>query len=184
VSRDERVSSPPPRAIGADAAPDVEATGARSVGQYLANQRKLRRITLEELSLRTRIPRRNLEHLESGAFDAQDDGFTRGFVRTVAEALGLDAAEAVMRLVGEPRAEEDRALRAARRATLLRVAVLVFVAGLSIVGVMLCVRRETADTQVESPAVTYRRDAVRGLAEDSGEQVPSAPKPAADSPRE
>jgi transcriptional regulator with XRE-family HTH domain len=70
------------------------------VGQYLANQRRLRRISIEELAERTRIPRRNLERLESGAFDSAADGFTRGFVRTVAEALGLDAGETVMRLVG------------------------------------------------------------------------------------
>src|SRR5262249_1813240 len=92
-----------------------EASSGHSVGQYLANQRRLRRISLEELAERTRIPRRNLERLESGAFDSAVDGFTRGFVRTVAEALGLDADEAVMRLVGEPPAEEDRALGAPRR---------------------------------------------------------------------
>ena len=40
------------------------------MGQYLANQRRLRRITLEELAERTRIPRRNLERLESGALDS------------------------------------------------------------------------------------------------------------------
>lgn len=150
--------------------------GPRSVGQYLANQRRLRRISLEELSERTRIPRRNLEHLESGAFDAHADGFTRGFVRTVAEALGLDAGEAVMRLVGEPRAEEDRALRTAQRATLWRVAVLVGAVGLALVAAGLCARRERSTADPESPAVTYRRDAVRGLAEDSGQQAPETGK--------
>jgi len=151
----------------------------RPVGQYLANQRRLRRISLEELSERTRIPRRNLEQLESGAFDAKDDGFTRGFVRTVAEALGLDAAEAVMRLVGEPRAEEDRALRAAQRAIRWRVAGLVLVVALVLVAAGLCAGREPRQPEPESPPVTYRRDAVRGLVEDSGAQAPepgSAPQ--------
>ena len=104
--------------------PAEEGAATRSVGQYLANQRRLRRISLEELSERTSIPRRNLERLESGAFDDAADGFARGFVRTVAEALGLDANEAVMRLVDEPRADEVRALAAARRAILWRVGAL------------------------------------------------------------
>jgi transcriptional regulator with XRE-family HTH domain len=98
--------------------------GARSVGQYLASQRKLRRISLEELSERTRIPRRNLERLESGAFDAAADGFARGFVRTVAEALGLDANEAVMRLSDEPRADEVRYIR--KSPVITELGVLVF----------------------------------------------------------
>jgi cytoskeletal protein RodZ len=73
-----------------------------SVGRYLARQRRLRGVSLDELAGLTKIPLRSLERLEDGAFDHQADGFTRGFVRTVAEALGLDAEEAVMRLLGEP----------------------------------------------------------------------------------
>ena len=142
-----------------------ERSAGHSVGQYLANQRRLRRISLEELSERTRIPRRNLERLESGAFDATADGFTRGFVRTVAEALGLDANEAVMRLVDEPRADELRALVAARRAVMWRVAALVAVAMLVVVGGIYLVLRAPAHEDAKAPAVTWRRDAVRGLAE-------------------
>jgi len=55
-----------------------------SVGHYLASQRKLRGISLEELATRTRIPGRNLERLESGALDGDSDGFSRGLVRIVA----------------------------------------------------------------------------------------------------
>lgn len=180
MSSEERASSAPlPRVPSEDAA-DAEGSAPRSVGQYLAKQRRLRRISLEELSERTRIPRRNLEHLESGAFDAKDDGFTRGFVRTVAEALGLDAAEAVMRLVGEPRAEEDRALRAARRATRWRVAGLVLGVALVLVAAGLCAGREPQEAEPEAPAVTYRRDAVRGLVEDSGPQPPEPGRPPQD----
>jgi transcriptional regulator with XRE-family HTH domain len=137
------------------------------VGQYLANQRRLRRITLEELAERTRIPRRNLERLESGVFDHAADGFTRGFVRTVAEALGLDADEAVMRLVGEPNADEDRALRAARRAAWIRMAALGAIALALLVGAgLLIVRLGRDPAPVEQPLV-YRRDVVRSLAEDA-----------------
>jgi hypothetical protein len=145
-------------------------SSGHSVGQYLANQRRLRRISLEELSERTRIPRRNLERLESGAFDATADGFTRGFVRTVAEALGLDANEAVMRLVDEPRADELRALVAARRAVMWRVAALVAVVTLVVVGGVYFILRPPAHEDVKAPALTWRRDAVRGLAEREQQQ--------------
>jgi cytoskeletal protein RodZ len=156
---------------------DEEGAAAHSVGQYLASQRKLRRISLEELSERTRIPRRNLERLESGAFDATADGFARGFVRTVAEALGLDANEAVMRLSDEPRADEVRALASARRTVLVRVGVLALLALVGLAGILVLALREprSGDAAPETPPVTYRRDAVRGLAAESEEHRPDAP---------
>ena len=72
------------------------------VGQYLASQRRLRDISLDELAELTKIPRRSLERLEAGSFDGTSDGFVRGFVRCVAASLGLDPDEAVMRLMDEP----------------------------------------------------------------------------------
>ena len=80
----------------------VEGHPEASVGVYLAQQRRLRGISLDDLSALTRIPRRSLERLEAGAFDRTPDGFARGFVRSVAEALGLDPNEAVMRLLPRP----------------------------------------------------------------------------------
>jgi cytoskeletal protein RodZ len=172
VKSDERpAAAPPPAAAGDDAG------GTRSVGQYLANQRRLRRISLEELAERTKIPRRNLERLESGALDVAADGFTRGFVRTVAEALGLDANEAVMRLVGEPHADEERAQAAARRSAWLRLGALALLVALAAgVGVWLALRRDAAPAAAAEPSVTWRRDVVRGLAEGEGEHEP-APEP-------
>ena len=79
--------------------PKVSGTG---IGAYLAQQRRLRGIALKELADQIRIPVRSLERLENGAFDTTADGFTRGFVRTVAEALGLDADAAVSRMLAEP----------------------------------------------------------------------------------
>ena len=73
-----------------------------SIGAYIARQRALRGISLEELALLTRIPRRSLERLESGAFDADPDGFVRGFVRTVSIAIGLDPDDTVTRMLVEP----------------------------------------------------------------------------------
>ncbi len=85
--------------------PALSADPERSIGAYLTRQRELRGISLDELATLTRIPRRSLERLESGIFDRAPDGFVRGFVRTVAAALGLDPDETVMRLLSEPAAE-------------------------------------------------------------------------------
>jgi hypothetical protein len=155
----------------------AEATD-RSIGRYLASQRKLRGITLDELAARTKIPRRNLERLESGAFDAEPDGFVRGFVRTVAEALGLDPQEAVMRLVGEPvGADEDwhqRRLWAIVGATLVGM-VLLFAIGFGLQRAA----RWIVEPSGGEPEVVYRRDAVRSLAEQARSGSRDAPKEAA-----
>jgi Helix-turn-helix domain len=82
----------------------VERLAAISIGEYLKRQRLLRGITVEELSATTRIPLRSLERLEAGYFDGVSDGFVRGFVRTVALALGLDADDTVARMLDEPAA--------------------------------------------------------------------------------
>jgi transcriptional regulator with XRE-family HTH domain len=153
--------------------PSVGASGDPSgdpirdpIGRYLAGQRRLRGISLAELAERTKIPLRSLERLESGAFDAAPDGFARGFVRTVADALGLDVDDAVMRLLQEP--PDDEVERAASRATLQRRAgVLVFAAvgGLVLAGVWaLGSALFSWVTEDEREVVLeYRRDAVRDL---------------------
>ena len=74
----------------------------RPIGEYLRRQRILRGMSAEELASITRIPLRSLERLESGQFDGETDGFVRGFVRTVANALGLDAEDAISRMLREP----------------------------------------------------------------------------------
>ncbi len=74
----------------------------RPIGEYLRRQRLLRQMSIEELASITRIPLRSLERLESGHFDGETDGFVRGFVRTVANALGLDADDAIARMLQEP----------------------------------------------------------------------------------
>ena len=72
------------------------------IGAYLRHQRELRGLTPEELARTTRIPLRSLQRLEAGRFDDDVDGFVRGFVRTVAEALGLNPDETVARMLLEP----------------------------------------------------------------------------------
>jgi hypothetical protein len=134
-----------------------------SIGRYLASQRELRGISLDELASRTKIPRRNLERLESGAFDAQPDGFVRGFVRTVADALGLDSQDAVMRMVSEPASRDDERLwwraRMALLAAVLGGALLLLGLGLRLA------TRWVVEPAGGPPDHVFRRDAVRSLAE-------------------
>lgn len=143
-----------------------------SVGAYLAVQRRMRRISLDELADRTRIPRRNLERLEAGAFDAVPDGFSRGFVRSVADALGLDPDEAVMHLMREPPADDPvSAGRRRRRVLLFRTvaAVVALVALLLLLRLALAMLAPLTKSGVAPIEPVYRRDAVRALAEDGRE---------------
>ena len=155
-----------------------------SVGRYLARQRKLRGVSLDELAGATQIPRRSLERLEGGAFDRQVDGFSRGFVRTVADALGLDAEDAVLRLLGEPSDPDDEPVfwsDGLKRWTLVAVLAIGSVA-LILGGWSLWARlgRNTADPGSEE--VYIRRDVVRELAASQSESF--VRKESLDSPRE
>lgn len=146
-----------------------------SIGRYLAAQRELRGISLDELSARTRIPRRNLERLESGAFDAQRDGFVRGFVRTVAVALGLDSNEVMMRMSGEPVGADEQELWRRRMRVALLTALL---GGLVLVALGLGLRQATrwiVEPAGGPPDHVFRRDAVRSLAEQQHEQAGAPP---------
>jgi transcriptional regulator with XRE-family HTH domain len=147
-------------------APPGPADPGGSIGRYLARQRQLRGLSQQDLAALTKIPLRSIERLEAGAFDRQADGFARGFVRTVAGALGLDVEEAVMRLLGEPEVQEDE--RAPARLALRRGAVLsALFLGVAAVGLSLWLlwsgsRRDTA--RGVGDEVVYRRDVVRELA--------------------
>jgi hypothetical protein len=85
-----------------DGAVAGESLDPQPIGEYLRRQRVLRGMSAVELSELTRIPLRSLERLEGGQFDGETDGFVRGFVRTVAVALGLDADDTVARMLREP----------------------------------------------------------------------------------
>lgn len=137
-----------------------------ALGSWLARQRELRGISREELSSLTRLPMRSLERLEAGAFDGQHDGFVRGFVRTVAVAIGLDPDDAVARLLAEPAAHPRRRGLDPRR---------VAVAALGLLGaVALCaalvewVNAPPAPSEVAEDAPIVRRDPVRALAIERG----------------
>jgi len=156
----KEVRGSPEAAALSDAEP-----GDGSIGSFLARQRRLRGISVDELARLTRIPLRSLERLEAGAFDGTPDGFVRGFVRTVAEALGLDPDDAVNRLLREPR--EDEALLAARaREQRKRLALRLALAATELL-MLLALGRLTvwlfAGGGEDEAPVVYRRDALREL---------------------
>lgn len=148
--------------------PEAASLAGAGVGHYLASQRRLRGISLDELAGLTKIPRRSLERLEAGTFDTAPDGFVRGFVRSVALSLGLDPDEAVMRLMDEP-AESSARPHSAQQAGrwLLSVAIL-GVVGALIAGLWLLVAPLFEPAPVVEPEdVIIRRDPVRSLAADA-----------------
>ena len=129
---------------------EADAEEAFALGSWLTRQRELRGISREELAALTRLPMRSLERLETGAFDGQQDGFVRGFVRTVAVAIGLDPDDAVARLLAEPAAHPLRRGPDPRRVAVAAVGV----AGLIALGAALL---EWAQTPSDVPTDAERR---------------------------
>ncbi len=127
----------------------------------------------------TCIPLRSLERLESGAFDETPDGFARGFVRTVALALGLDPDETVSRMLPE-------VTPGMRRPGMPLPAPghpLAFLVG----GLLLLALAGIGFVEWRAPAATpedlegqyvYRRDAIRELARESAAPRADALAPA------
>ncbi|HSN83190.1 MAG TPA: helix-turn-helix domain-containing protein [Polyangiales bacterium] len=69
-----------------------------SIGDYLKTERETRRLSLEEVSSTTRIPRRTLESLEENRFEELPSGvFVRGFIKAYASAVDIDAGEVLAR---------------------------------------------------------------------------------------
>jgi hypothetical protein len=141
------------------------------IGRYLARQRQLRQISLDDLAHLTKIPRRSLERLESGAFDRKPDGFARGFVRTVAGALGLDPDETVMRLMSEP-AEEPaaRSAGAGARAALAGALFALAAFALVLLAWRLLAASPPQGREAAAPRIILREDPVRSLAREQAEE--------------
>ena len=85
-----------------------------SIGNYLKRQRELRGIPLKDVAKVTHLPLRSLEQLETRSFDHDRSGFARGFVRTYADAVGLDPEEAVTRMLVELEVPKESLLRRSR----------------------------------------------------------------------
>jgi len=157
------------------ASPGAEAEEVFALGGWLARQRELRGLRLEELAALTRLPMRSLERLEAGAFDGQQDGFVRGFVRTVAIAIGLDPDDAVARLLAEPSAGPRRKLPDLRRVAVAAIGV---AGGVALLAALFELARAPAVGEAPGrPPPRVRRDAVRALAVERG-LLPDDPAPA------
>jgi cytoskeletal protein RodZ len=80
---------------------------SRPFGEQLKREREMRGVSLEEISVATRIAPRFLEALESEQWEQLPGGvFNRGFIRSVARYLGLDedslVAEYALQTRGRP----------------------------------------------------------------------------------
>lgn len=166
-----------PAAGSAETGPEAIAAGRprASIGAYLRLQRELREISIVQLADRTRIPLRSLERLEAGAFDRDIDGFVRGFVRTVALALGLDADDTISRMLEEPvfEATSGGRRRLARHPALLAAAVAAALAVM--VGIVAGVVELAGRAPIESDdgEIVQRLDPVRALAESEAARAAS-----------
>jgi cytoskeletal protein RodZ len=69
-----------------------------SIGDFLRTERETRRLSIEEVSSTTRIPRRALESLEEDRFEDLPSGvFVRGFIKAYASAVDISADEVLAR---------------------------------------------------------------------------------------
>lgn len=81
-----------------------------TLGQQIRQERTLRRLSLEEMALTTRIPLRILQCIEEDRFDAlPGEVFVRGFLRSYADAIGIDGKELLQRYDVHRRQPEDAA---------------------------------------------------------------------------
>jgi cytoskeletal protein RodZ len=151
----------------------------QAISVYLRRQRELRGISVEELGILTRIPLRSLERLESGHFDNVVDGFVRGFVRTVAIALGLDPDDTLSRMLSEPRPEESAQLEVSRALPRALVGLVVIaVMAISIGLVRWVLDGETSpDVGLAESEIVHRLDPVRALAESQAASQVAGPPP-------
>jgi cytoskeletal protein RodZ len=87
-----------------------------SVGQVLKHEREERRLSIEEVSSTTRIPRRALQSLEEDRFEDLPSGvFVRGFIKAYASAVDIDADEVLARFDAQrPRSNPPTPLASVR----------------------------------------------------------------------
>lgn len=75
-----------------------EVVRGEAFGEYLARERKLRNISLEEISQRTKISMKVLQALEASRWEELPaDVYVRGFLRSYARYVGLDENEVLLR---------------------------------------------------------------------------------------
>lgn len=147
----------------------------QAIGNYLRLQRQLRQIEVEELAHLLRVPVRSIERLEAGYFDGQTDGFVRGFVRTVAEGLGLDPDDTLSRMSAEP--EHEDIPRFGSKGRLAWAALGLASLAVLVVLVLVIYRVSSREdvTRVETNReIVLRRDPVRALAASAADRDQAA----------
>jgi cytoskeleton protein RodZ len=78
-------------------------SGQPSVGQVLRDAREAQGITVEDAAVRLRLMHRQIEAMETDAFESLGQPvFARGFVRNYARLLGLAPDELLARMEGAP----------------------------------------------------------------------------------
>ena len=169
-------------ALHASTVSAAAAEGPVSIGAYLRRQRMLRGISLDELESLTKLPRRSLERFEAGAYDGERDSFARGFVRTVAAALGVDQEEALARLwAGAALAQAAGPGRRSRAWQGIVAGLLGLLLGIALLWWLAPQIRSSssgpAAAAVERHKVVYRRDAVRALVVSPQEEMPVTSEP-------
>ncbi len=163
MGRTKHRGSAPPELAESESRAAGRGTGEPdSIGRYLARERKVREISLEELATLTRLPVRSLERLESGHLDGQHDGFTRGLVRTVSQALGLHVDDTLARMLPEADRIGSPPPRIARSLQWLgAIPALRWVVGAAALFLALWFTRSALSPPPEP--LLYRQDAVREL---------------------
>jgi len=80
-----------------------QADQLKQIGEYLGQERQQQGVTLEEVALKTYIPLRLLQALETGQLERLPEPvFVQGFIRRYADTLGLDGLEVSKRFSVEP----------------------------------------------------------------------------------
>lgn len=109
-------------------------------GEQLKREREMRGVSLEEISVATRIAPRFLEALENEQWEQLPGGvFNRGFIRSVARYLGLDEDSLVAEYALQTKGRPDRGVvadppdepqrRWARISVLVVLAILILAGG-------------------------------------------------------
>jgi hypothetical protein len=139
-------------------------------GIWFSLERRLRQVSVEFVSVRTRIPLERIWALEAGRVELPPDGNSRAMARALAEAIGADPDEAAARVGGYPHGGDAAGARRLRRWIAAAVALLLLVlAGLagiwSAVSVGPVASESRAEGVEESPVV-HRPDHLFRLLEE------------------
>ena len=131
-------------------------------GVWFSCERRLRQVSVEFVSIRTRIPPERIWALEAGRVELPPDGNSRAMARALADAIGADPDEAAARVGGYPPGGDAASVRPRARRIVAAVALLLLaLAGLA--GVWKAVSEEPLEGErrqegAEESAVVHRPD--------------------------